>query len=51
MLLSDIRHWEDEDRRVQRAWARAYWGRMARAEGGDAGAKSSGENESDKEEE
>jgi len=25
-LLADIRHWEDEDRRVQSEWARAFWG-------------------------
>lgn len=25
-LLRDLRHWEREDRSVQRAWARAYWG-------------------------
>lgn len=25
-LLSDLRGWSDEDRHVQRAWARAFWG-------------------------
>lgn len=25
-LLRDLQQWEREDRRVQRAWARAYWG-------------------------
>jgi CRISPR system Cascade subunit CasB len=25
-LLRDYRDWEREDRRVQRAWARAFWG-------------------------
>lgn len=25
-LLADIRYWEDEDRRVQSDWARAFWG-------------------------
>jgi CRISPR system Cascade subunit CasB len=24
-LLSDIRHWERDDRIVQKAWARAFW--------------------------
>lgn len=27
-LLRDIQFWDAEDRRVQRAWARALWGRM-----------------------
>ena len=26
-LLDDLRWWESEDRRVQRSWARAFWGK------------------------
>jgi len=28
LLLQDIQHWSSEERRVQRGWARAYWGSM-----------------------
>ena len=31
MLLHDLRYWETEDHRVQRAWGEAFWGRAPRA--------------------
>lgn len=39
-LLRDIQDWERDDRRVQRAWARAYWS-AATPTGGSAAAASS----------
>lgn len=35
-LLDDVRGWDDAGRRVQRKWARAYWGHLARVERTDA---------------
>jgi CRISPR system Cascade subunit CasB len=35
-LLRDLQGWEREDRRVQRAWARAYWGAPGPAETANA---------------
>jgi CRISPR system Cascade subunit CasB len=32
LLLDDLRRWDATDRRVQRKWARSYWGHMARRE-------------------
>lgn len=32
-LLADIRSWKYEDRRVQREWARAFWGETAQPPG------------------
>lgn len=34
-LLRDLQQWEREDRRVQRAWARAYWGTAGTPVSGD----------------
>lgn len=31
-LLRDLQQWDREDRRVQRAWARAFWGRRPPAD-------------------
>jgi CRISPR system Cascade subunit CasB len=31
-LLDDVRHWESDSRRVQRKWARTFWGEVARLE-------------------
>jgi len=30
-LLADLRNWDREDRRVQRSWARSFWGHSAEA--------------------
>lgn len=32
-LLRDVQEWGDEDRPVQRAWARAFWGALSPREG------------------
>lgn len=37
-LLRDLQGWEREDRRVQRAWARAYWGTTGASAVGDVAA-------------
>ena len=28
-LLDDLKWWDDDDRRVQRRWAKAFWGRTS----------------------
>lgn len=33
-LLGDIQQWDRDDRRVQRAWARAFWGHQRTSEDG-----------------